>query len=82
MKASDAKEIMNYYFKKHECEINEILEMIYSTIRVRASQGYDSVSFELSDIGCPANLKRYIIDTLVEDGFKISYCMCKYTLKW
>lgn len=82
MKASDARAIMNYYFEKHECEIDEILEMIYSKISERASKGYDNVSFELSDIGCPGSLKRYIIDTLVEDGFKISYCMCKYTLKW
>ena len=82
MKASDAREIMNYYFKQHECEIDEILEMIYSKIRDRASRGYDSISFELSDIDCPQGLKRYIIDTLIEDGFKISYCMCEYTLKW
>lgn len=82
MKASDAREIMNYYFKKHKCEIDEILEMIYSTIRVKASQGYDSISFELSDVHCPSNLRRYIIDTLNEDGFKISYCMGKYTLRW
>lgn len=82
MKADDAREIMNDYFKKHEDEIDEILEMIYSTIRVKASQGYDSISFKLSDINCQSNLKRCIIDALNEDGFKISYCMSEYTLRW
>lgn len=82
MSADIAREIMNDYFKKHKCEIDEILKMIYSTIRVKASQGYDSMSFELRDIHCPNNLKRCIIDTLNEDGFKISYCMGKYTLEW
>lgn len=73
---------MMNFIKSRQDEADKILENIYDLIREKASIGLNEARFETKDVGLSYGFERYVLDVLIENGFKISYCMSTYTVKW
>lgn len=82
MNVDEARRLQDNFYNSRKDEIDALLEKVYNKIRNAASNGFDRVSIDFDEIGCPINFKRAILNDLHNNGFKTEITFLDCVIRW